>query len=189
MSDLFSLLPLGPKQIDQAYPIVQSILPDLDVNVWREFAEQVGARPEDQAGIITVQNQGYIHGLFSYAVEPHLIHDRLLLIDNFFVLDLFNPGAVAEALLDAVDKLAARLGCRGIHTALPKPVEEIAEPQDWILHRFRAYGHVIENITLCKEFPKAEPTEPAQPGSGGTSQGGARVVTMAQRRERCRFRM
>lgn len=187
MSDLFSLLPLGPKQIDQAYPVVQSILPDLDVNVWREFAEQVGARPEDQAGIITVQNRGYIHGLFSYAVEPHLIHQRQLLIGNFFVLDLFNPRAVAEALIDAVEALAARLRCRAIHTALPKPMGEAAAPQDWVLDRFRARGHVLENTTLFKELPKAAAACGRQPGNSGTGEGSGSVVTMAHRRERCRF--
>ncbi|NBC32415.1 MAG: hypothetical protein GVY13_07040 [Alphaproteobacteria bacterium] len=187
MSDLFSLLPLGPKQIDQAYPIVQSIMPDLDVNVWREFAEQVGARPEDQAGIITVQNQGYIHGLFSYAVEPHLIHERLLLIDNFFVLDLFNPGAVANALIDAIDGLAARLCCRAIQTALPKPASEAAAPQDWVLDHFRRRGHVLENMTLCKELPKSAASRNRHPGNGGADQGSGSVVTMAHRRERCRF--
>ena len=184
MSDLFSLLPLGPRQIDQAYPIVQSILPDLDVSVWRDFAEQIAARPEEQAGIITVQNQGYIHGLFSYAIEPHLIHERVLLIDNFFVLDLFNQRALAEALLDAVDALAKRLKCRAILTAVPRQPEDAANQGNWVLDRFRAWGYTLEKSTLCKDLPK---DAHHNGGHDGDTSGNSRVVTMAHRRERCRF--
>lgn len=187
MSDLFSLLPLGPKQIDQAYPVVQSIIPDLDVSVWRDFAEQIGARPEDQAGIITVQNKGYIHGLFSYAIEPHLLHGRLLLIDNVFVLDLFNPRAVAEALLDAVDGLAARLTCGAIQTTLPRLGEAgTKDRRDWLFEQFQTRGHVIENTVLCKRLGQGGRADGRRQG-GERQPEGSTVVTMAVRRERCRF--
>lgn len=186
MSDLFSLLPLGPKQIDQAYPIVQSIVPDLDVSVWRDFAEQIAARPRDQAGIITVQSQGYIHGLFSYVIEPHLIHERILLVDNLFVLDLFNPGAVAEGLLDAVDDLAEQHHCRVIHTSVPKRPSDARDQGDWILSLFKARGHCLENMTLCKRL--AQRHRRLAPDEGSTREP-SRVVTMAHRRERCRFSM
>jgi len=154
MPDMLTLRHLGPAQVDQAYPIVQSMCPDLDVEAWRLFAKSIGEHAEDQAGIMTVQYQGYIHGLFSYCVEPHLVHQRVLLVDNVMVVDLFNPRAVADALLRAMDELADRLGCRAIHSFLPRNAHRAEGQPHWLVERFCSHGHHLESAALCKRLPE-----------------------------------
>lgn len=173
MADMLTLRHLGPAQIDQAYPIVQSVCPDLDVEAWRRFAKSIGEHAGDQAGILTVQYQGYIHGLFSYCVEPHLVHMRALLVDNFMVVDLFNPGAVAEALLRAMDDLARRLGCRAVHTFLPDRSRRPEGHPPWLVERFRNHGHRVESIAFCKRLPEGGNGAEHADGDDVTLAGGA----------------
>ncbi|WP_395458623.1 hypothetical protein ACHMW5_33330 [Azospirillum melinis] len=167
MDDGFIAKPLGRRQIDQAYPLVCAMAPGLGVDQWRAFAAAVldsatlegsgdGRLPASR-GIMTVQNaQGYLHGLFSYTAEPHLLHGRTLCVDNFVVLDLFDVAGVAEALLQAMEGLARRLGCAAIHTTLPdrfaRPDSLQGSRRDPIPDCFRTEGHRQETIRFCKDL-------------------------------------
>lgn len=177
MDDGFIAKPLGRRQIDQAYPLVCAMAPGLGVDQWRAFAAAVldsatlGSSTEGAAGdgaaregrlpasrgIMTVQNaQGYLHGLFSYTAEPHLLHGQTLCVDNFVVLDLFDVAGVAEALLRAMEGLARRLGCAAIHTTLPdrfaRPDSLQGSRRDPIPECFRTEGHRQETIRFCKDL-------------------------------------
>ena len=156
MTDPFVFARLHPNQIDQAWPIIQSSLPGAQIESWRRFANDLSYRPESEAGIIAVQNGDYLHGLFSYAIGPHPAHQRLLTVDNFFVLDLFNPGLVADVLLDAVDQVARRYHCQAVHTLLPQNPYGAAADRTWLGERFRARGHAVETKAMCKQL-SAEP--------------------------------
>ncbi len=165
MPELLIPLRLGPKQIDQAFPIVQSLMPRLGIDDWRSFAATLCRQPAGQAGIMTVQSQGYIHGLFSYAVERHLVHHRVLRVDNIVVLDLFTPGTIAEALLQALDQLAVDLDCRGIQAMLPDGPQFGGEYRNWLEARFRSHGHRIGAVMLCKPVAIVAESDP-QAGEG-----------------------
>lgn len=138
------------RQVDQAFPLVQSILPDITIDVWRRYAASMLDRSFADRGIMTVQALGYIHGLFSFRVEDSLQHGRSLLVDNFTVLDLFTPAAPAIALLRAMDDLAEALDCRAIHTYLPNGERLAPDYRGWILRQFRDRGHHVESVALCK---------------------------------------
>jgi len=160
MDDSFIAKPLGRRQIDQAYPLVCVAAPGLAVEQWRAFAAAVldingeaGGAPAPRTGIMTVQNaRGYLHGLFSYAIEEHLRHGRVMTVDNFVVLDLFDVTGVAGTLLDAMDVLARRLGCSAIHTALPEHSIIDWTPNNRIADCFIRDGHRRETIRLCKNL-------------------------------------
>ncbi|MFT8038231.1 hypothetical protein ACMYM1_23500, partial [Salmonella enterica subsp. enterica serovar Enteritidis] len=80
---------------------------------WRAFAGALIGRPGPSvapSGIMTAQNgHGYIHGLFSYTRDQHLHHGPILSVENFIVLDLFDPAAAAATLLRAMDAVAKAL--------------------------------------------------------------------------------
>ena len=162
--------PVIRRQIDQAFPVVQTIAPDLDVDRWRDFAAAVllprelefeldttgrtddGAVPNPR-GIMTVQNdRGYIHGLFSYTVEEHLRHGRVLTVENFIVLDLFDMAGAADELLNAMDRVAEALGCTAIHTNLPDDYSSLPDYCNWLLACFRDAGHAVGTLRLCKRM-------------------------------------
>ncbi|EWY37847.1 hypothetical protein N825_15715 [Skermanella stibiiresistens SB22] len=183
MHDIYVAKPLARRQIDQAFPVVQTIAPDLDIERWREFAAAILAAPELESsagrsvgshlreggrGIMTVQNsRGYIHGLFSHAVEDHLRHGRVLSVENFIVLDLFDLDGAADALLGAMDKVADDLGCAAIHTNLPDDYSSLPEYCDWLLGCFREAGHAVETLRLCKQMIDLTPTSPRDAANDG----------------------
>src|SRR3954470_22641826 len=129
MHDTYVAKPLIRRQIDQAFPVVQTIAPDLDVERWRDFAAAVLAVQELEfesgstgrmeaaphpRGIMTVQNaRGYIHGLFSYTVEEHLRHGRVLAAENFIVLDLFDMAGAPGEVVDAISRVVGGGVCAG----------------------------------------------------------------------------
>ncbi len=163
MDDGFIAKPLGKRQIDQAFPVVHAILPDLGVERWRAFAAAVLDRAQvaddarvPRTGIMTVQNErGYIHGLFSYATEENLHHGRILSVDNFIVHDLFNLSGAAAVLLHAMDGIARGLGCSAIHTNLPPAYSTSANDCNPVLNCFREGGHALETLRLCKPLDGA----------------------------------
>ncbi|MBK1837611.1 hypothetical protein JHL17_09310 [Azospirillum sp. YIM B02556] len=176
MDDGFIAKPLGRRQIDQAYPLVCAIAPGLGVDQWRAFAAAVlddatrgggtgggtGSGPPADRGIMTVQNaQGYMHGLFSYAVEPQLFHGRTLCVDNFVVLDLFDVAGIAETLLRAMEGLARRLGCTAIHTTLPERYLPRASRRSPIPDCFHIEGHRQETVRFCKDLLVVNDNAPA----------------------------
>ena len=181
MHDTYVAKPLIYRQIDQAFPVVQTIAPDLDVERWRDFAAAVlsvhelesedrrtgrmGAAPRPR-GIMTVQNaRGYIHGLFSYTVEEHLRHGRVLAVENFIVLDLFDMAGAADKLLNAMDSVAEGLGCTAIHTNLPDDYSSLPDYCNWLLTCFREAGHAVETLRLCKQMIDLDPPTPPDPAN------------------------
>lgn len=184
MDDSFIAKPLGRRQIDQAYPLVCAIAPGLGVDQWRAFAAALldsatmggnaknGGRNEGRndglpaaRGIMTVQNaQGYMHGLFSYAVELQLLHGRTLCVDNFVVLDLFDVAGPAETLLQAMEGLARRLGCAAIHTTLPDRYMQRDTRRNPIPDCFRTEGHRQETVRFCKDLVVVNDNAPGLPG-------------------------
>lgn len=157
MEDRFIAAPLAVRQIDQAFPIVQSIQPTLPIDDWRRFAVNLQALGGRRAGIMTAQRGGYIHGLYSYAVEPHIHHHRLLVIDNFVALDLFDPGGVTEVLLASMEALATELRCTAIHTNLPHSDGYAPTYRTWLVDRFTDAGHHAENLLFCKDLAGTGP--------------------------------
>ncbi|MGQ9368129.1 hypothetical protein [Azospirillum sp. ST 5-10] len=154
MDDGFIAKPLDRGQIDQAFPLVRTIAPELTVERWRAYAgAAIGRRGGAAAtrGIMTVQNdRGYIHGLFSYSVEENLRCGRILVVDDFIVLDLFDVAAAASTLLRSMDGLARSLSCRSIHTNFPEADHSLPGYCRTVMAFFRDEGHAAGALRLCK---------------------------------------
>ena len=153
----FTAKPLGMRQIDQAYPLVRAIAPDLPVERWRGFAEAlIGASegPGASAGIMTAQSdRGYIHGLFTYAAREDLRHGKVLSVDNFVVLDLFNLADAAFSLIRAMDTISRTLNCAAIHTILPDSYAEAGGGDRSVMGFFRDAGHHVDGARFYKALP------------------------------------
>lgn len=147
MSERFVSKLLELDQIDQAYALVCTALPTLDLVAWRRYASDLIAGDAPPSGIMTVQHCDYIHGLFGYRVLPHLTDARLLSAENFMAARMFGTRHAEIALAEALDHLAVTLNCSAIRTLLTaggdrhdcSPVEP--------LHRM---GHRPEAMYLYK---------------------------------------
>ncbi len=188
MDDHYIARPLDRRQVDQAYAVVRTVVPDVDMDQWRSFAlPLVGstachldllpsgialattAEPapvretpaEDTVGpaangIMTVQSsRGYIHGLFSYAIEQQLKHGAVLTVDNFIVVDMFDPESAALVLLRAMERLAHDLACDAIHTHVPNTGIASTGLSGKLASYFHNDGHIHEAQRFCKRLTGA----------------------------------
>ena len=83
------------------------------------FARQlVGPRRGGQCGIVAARREGraFPCGLFCYRVEEDLKLGKVLIADHFVAVDLLEPAAVLAALVQELDGLAKRLGCRAMRS-------------------------------------------------------------------------
>jgi hypothetical protein len=141
---------LTPEQVAQAFPLIQTALPAVTLDDWRDFATPL-ASPAGQAtsGVVTViSEQDYIVGLCCYRVEKNLRHGAVLMADPFLALDLFDSKAVARALADAIETLAREWRCTAIHTSLPET--GVKEADNWLVRILRSRGHQVESLRMCK---------------------------------------
>jgi len=140
-ADRFTAVPLDPRRIDQAYPVVQAVMPDIAAAEWRGYAASLLGR--DDRGIMVLQDPaGYLHGLFAYAAVPHLGRGRVLRIECFVALGLLDRDGPAAALLRAAEDVARRLGCRAVQTETPEVERANGGYRDWLFARLRRAGHL-----------------------------------------------
>jgi len=172
MTDRYHARPLAIGRIDQAFPLIQAVRPALTLEDWRRFAVALSAIGADRAGIMTAQATGYLHGLFSYTVEPHIMHRRVLSVDNFVAIELLDAGAVVETLLDAIDRLAGDLRCSAVCTTLSAAGHLSTAIRADLIERFHARGYGDQPLVFCRVSTES--------GSGGlepaTTAGIGRVV-------------
>jgi hypothetical protein len=115
----FEIEELTRDQIRSVYPLIREAVPTLDLPTWLRFARQLtGPRRGGQGGIIAARRAGRIFpsGLFCYRVEDDLKLGKVLTADHFVAVDLLAPGAVLAALVEELDGLAKRLGCKAVRS-------------------------------------------------------------------------
>lgn len=142
-------------RIVQAYPLIREVAPNLSLAEWVDFAQPLGAQKDQTGGcrgIIIAERSRYIRGLFMYEVTPELAHGQTLSACNVIILDLVQRDAVAEALVDAMERLAQANGCDAVHVHL-SPLSE------WALPCFERRGHRVQGYHLCSRLEAHEPIQ------------------------------
>lgn len=148
MSDRFNVKPLDHSRIDQAWPLVQTGRAAADREAWRRYAGLL-LGPAD-SGIRTVEgDHGYIHGIYAYQVLPSPRHGKVFQVDMFLALDLIEPEAPIDVLLDDMDRMALDRGCNAVHLHLPQR-EGIGASVSIALARALDHGHHREDLRLCR---------------------------------------
>jgi len=155
MSD-FNIDVLSRAQIHAVYPLIREAVPTLDLPSWLRFARHLTApRRGGQEGIIAARREGrmFPSGLFCYRVEDDLKLGKVLIADHFIAVDLLDPGAVLAALVEQLDDLAKRLGCRAVRSLAHRGAPSVAGG-------LYAAGHRPDGALLLKtllEPPHPEP--------------------------------
>jgi GNAT superfamily N-acetyltransferase len=143
---------LAPERADEAFPIARAAVPGLTLERWRVFtgdAVTVGDRAS-APGIMVVENErGYIQGLCTYRLQHDMRHGTILAVDDLVVLDLVDNGAVAAALVDALEAWARAVGCSAIRLHVAEDAE--ARPNSPVLYEFlKRNGHAVDAVRLVK---------------------------------------
>lgn len=148
MSDRFSVKPLDRRRIDQAWPLVQTGRAAHDRDAWRHYAAALLDLAD--GGIRTVEgDHGYIHGIYAFQALPSPRHGRVLQVDMFLAMDLIEPEAPIDLLLDDMDRMAGHLDCGAVHLHLPQR-EGVGASVSMALARALEHGHHREDLRLCR---------------------------------------
>jgi hypothetical protein len=158
----FEIEELTRDRIRSVYPVIREAVPTLDLPSWLRFARQLaGPRRGNQGGIIAARRAGRVFpsGLFCYRVEDDLKLGKVLIADHFVAIDLLDPGAVLAALVEELDGLAKRLGCKAVRSLVHGGAPSVEDG-------LYAAGHRPEGASLLlKEL--LEPSHTAHPGRRG----------------------
>ena len=135
---------LSRDDIRAVYPLVREAVPTLDLATWLRFARQLtGPRRGEQCGIVAARREGraFPCGLFCYRVEDDLKLGKVLVADHFVAVDLLDPAAVVAALVEELDDLARRQGCKAVRSLVHGGVPDVVDSLD-------AAGHRLEDSSL-----------------------------------------
>lgn len=160
MGRTLSIRSLTLAQLSQAFPLARAAAPELTLDVWLAYVRTLGgAAHEGSGGVVgALGEDGYIYGLFCYERRcESSVPDRILAVEQLVVLDIVDPAGTLNALLGAIDRIAARANCRRIHLALPARQAAPDFGRMPSTDPFRKAGYIADGLHLCKHIDAAAP--------------------------------
>jgi hypothetical protein len=153
MARTFTAFSLGADELGIVFPLVQAVLPQLELATWRWYMQPLSEQSEPSScGAIGLRNAaGYVCGLLTYRAERDLRCGTVLAVDLFTTLDLVSERPATFALLEAAELKARELACTRIHIHLD-------DAQTSIANRLGLAGYHIEAARHCRMVSPTPPT-------------------------------
>ena len=110
---------LAFERIDQAYPLVQAIQPDLHLADWRRLCSRLADKEPatGQAVLIVTAATRRFYALCTAEVVREAGESRVLSLTRLIIGHAIDPQAVGEVLLQALAEQVRRAGCRALRIA------------------------------------------------------------------------
>ncbi len=140
----------------RAFPLIQAHDDRCTLDQWQRYVlalvdpDDLPADAAPSGTFVATDVMGYIHGLFTYRVTPHLIAGRALQIEHFVPFEGLTAPGVARILLLEVEHLARRLACRSVAIDVPARKLPVAEPTHPALPLLDAAGHRLDTARLVR---------------------------------------
>jgi hypothetical protein len=158
MSKRYVVKPLGVGQVLQAYPLVQTAVPQLTLEQWMSFAEELcrGKRRErTNAGVMSAQNpDGYIYGLYCHEVETDIKCGRILKVRNLVTANLYDSAGIMDRMIDSMIEKARECDCVAVEVELPGEISSGPQPLEGAASLLRGAGYRLSSVALCKPVDK-----------------------------------
>lgn len=122
-----SVSPFAEADIDEA--VVLAGLGDLDITAgqWRAFAGRpVSSEGAGGRGLVARDDRARLSGVLLFAISRLPNRHSCLQVEHLICFDLFEPIAVADALIAEMLRLAALEGCDHLSLVRPMPGTEAA---------------------------------------------------------------
>ena len=115
----FAVAPLRPHEIARAFPLVQLLMPSIDLRRWKRFACRFLRSASGRRGILSVRDhRGHIRGLAIFRRQFD-ISGPVLLADPVLFVDLLDSSEVGLALIEALEAKAREVGCDEVWVSIP----------------------------------------------------------------------
>jgi len=149
---------LEPKEISQAFPLIQLQHKGLTIAQWSDYAHRIVASSDGrQRGILAARNnQGVIYGILQYEIRCDIEGLRQMAAANVVACGLFQEHNVhlTAAMIETLERMALESGCRRVLIVFP----ESSDPAT--IRRLAAIletsGHRFTNNTFSKHFEHAQ---------------------------------
>jgi hypothetical protein len=120
MAPVYTVQPLAPERVDQAYPLVHAIEPSLAPSAWRRLcAATGGATPNaDRAVLIVTAATDRFYGLCTVEVQRQPDKPCVLCLTRLIIGHPLDQQRIGEALLRALADHARQAGCNGLRIVM-----------------------------------------------------------------------
>ena len=106
--------------IDKAFILARLGYRDLTIEAWRNMAAATLDQPPGGSGILFAQTAaGHAKGLLLYTIAPTVAGKPSLRVERLIAFDLIDPGAVADALVAEVLRIARLRDCETFSLVAP----------------------------------------------------------------------
>jgi hypothetical protein len=111
MVGTYVIAALRPDQIAQAYPLIQAVVPTLDMQAWHRMASN--ARRHEEI-LVVINSREYIQGLSIFRHGDHPVVGSLLDVIFLIVASSADERGVTGMLYSAIRSRARELKCARI---------------------------------------------------------------------------
>ncbi len=142
----YQVEPLQGAQLVQAYPIVQTIRPSIDLGEWRgrldDLCGDAAAASAECGAMGLLGPQGYIYGFYTYWAHRCLGLGRTLDVKDFCVAAPANRRQASAQLLNSTEDLARLHACRALNISFLVDEQWHADEHEWHegLHEARTFS-------------------------------------------------
>lgn len=146
----FTVVELDAGKADLVYPLVRTVAPEISPKQWSAYARTLG-RKGGLLGLIGAD--GAPIGFLSYRREMALRHGPVLHIDNFVTFEFNSAAPGRQALSEAAEALAHRLGCAAMELRLGSrgyTDDSSVKARGWA-----SLGHSLDAVVFTKQLTPA----------------------------------
>jgi hypothetical protein len=143
-------IPLTSERVQQAFPVIQTVMPDLTLDCWSGFANEY-LEPDRQVrqphGIIAAENEsGLIIGLAAYRRGADLRQGAVLIAEHLIAVDLLACQPIILRLTEALEQIAADSNCSAIQLVLTEKWDD----DSWLVRMLLDRDYHVLSLSLCK---------------------------------------
>ncbi len=122
----YTVAPIAPGQVDQAYVLIRLADPAMTLEEWREtcgagghsFSDGAGSWPVSQV-LVAVGPRGYLHGLSLIGRMRYADGARTIEVEALLAPSALDAQGVCGALLHALAVLCREHGCERLTVGMP----------------------------------------------------------------------
>jgi hypothetical protein len=149
-----NIVRLEPKDISQAFPLIQLHHKGLTIAQWSDYAQRIiGTSGDSQRGILAARNnQGVIYGILQYEVRCNIEGLCQMGAANVVACGLFQEHSVQliAAMVKALERMALELGCRRVLIVVPESSNPATIRR--LASILETSGHRFTNTTFSKHI-------------------------------------